>query len=267
MTSSAIALPAPGRDALHSYWRWQWRAAMHLLMLGMMLVVQGCATGPAATARDPFEPVNRKVSQFNDVVDGAIFKPAATAYQTVTPSFIRTGVSNFFGNISDAWSFVNTVAQLKPTESVDNLLRVTVNTFIGIGGLFDFASDMNIDRHPEDFGQTLGRWGVPSGPFVMLPILGPSTVRDALSISVDRSADPVGYIPNIGRRNSLQVLKALEIRANLLRATNVIEGAALDKYTFLRDAFLQRRRSDIYDGNPPDEDATDSSKSDDGKAK
>lgn len=226
-----------------------------VLALGSLLALQGCASGPGARSRDPFEPMNRGVSKFNDALDGAVLKPAATAYQNVTPALVRTGVSNFFSNIADAWSFLNTVVQLKPRDSVDNFLRVAVNTTLGIGGIFDFASDMNIERHPEDFGQTLGRWGVPAGPYLVLPFFGPSTLRDTFSLGVETRFDVVANLHDVPTRNSLEVVRALEARANLLRVGNVIEEAALDKYTFLRDAYLQRRRSDIFDGNPPEEEA------------
>ena len=241
--------------AYASVWR-RFAARMVWAALASLLLLQGCASGPHATARDPFEPMNRGVSKFNDAMDRAVLKPAATAYQAVTPPVVRTGVSNFFNNLSDAWSFVNTVVQLKPRESVDNFLRVAVNTFIGVGGLFDLASEMNIERHPEDFGQTLGRWGVPAGPYLVLPFLGPSTVRDTFAIGVESKADIVLNIQNVPTRNSLEVLRALETRANLLRAGNVLDEAALDKYSFLRDVYLQKRRSEIFDGNPPEEEDT-----------
>jgi phospholipid-binding lipoprotein MlaA len=236
--------------------RRRFAAGMVWAALASLLLLQGCASGPHATARDPLEPMNRSVSKFNDAMDRAVLKPAATAYQAVTPPVVRTGVSNFFNNLSDAWSFVNTVVQLKPRESVDNFLRVAVNTFIGVGGLFDLASEMNIERHPEDFGQTLGRWGVPAGPYLVLPFLGPSTVRDTFAIGVESKADVVLNIQDVRTRNSLEVLRALETRANLLRAGNVLDEAALDKYSFLRDVYLQKRRSEIFDGNPPEEEDT-----------
>jgi phospholipid-binding lipoprotein MlaA len=223
------------------------------MALGLLLLA-GCASGPGATARDPFEPMNRGITKFNDALDAAVLKPAATAYQAVTPPVIRTGVSNFFNNLSDIWSTFNTVAQLKPRESVDNFLRVVVNSTFGLLGVIDVASDMNIERHPEDFGQTLGRWGVPSGPYLVLPVFGPSTLRDAAAFGVETHWDIVYNIKDVPTRNSLTVLRTLETRANLLRAGNVLDEAALDKYTFLRDVYLQKRRSDIFDGNPPEED-------------
>lgn len=231
------------------------RGTWWMLLAGVAfsLLLQGCATGPGATARDPFEPMNRATTKFNDVLDAAVLKPAATAYQTVAPPLVRTGVSNFFNNISDVWSLLNTVAQLKPREALDNALRVAVNTTVGLLGVVDVASDLNIERHPEDFGQTLGRWGVPAGPYLVLPFFGPSTVRDAAAFGVETNWDIVYNVKDVPTRNSLVVLRTLNTRANLLRAGNVLDEAALDKYTFLRDVYLQKRRSDIFDGNPPEE--------------
>ena len=153
------------------------------------LVLAGCATGPDADPRDPLEPFNRGVQRFNDTVDDAVLKPVATVYRDTTPDLIRTGVSNFFGNLRDAWSFINATLQLRPREAAENFLRFNVNTFFGVAGLFDVASEMGIERTRLDFGQTLGRWGVPSGPYLVLPIFGPSTVRDAAGFS-HRPGDP-----------------------------------------------------------------------------
>ena len=212
-------------------------------------MVAGCATGPNASPADPFEPLNRQVSRFNDTVDDAVFRPVATVYRQVLPSPVRTGVNNFFGNLSDVWSFANNVMQLKAQTSAQMFMRVNVNTFFGLGGLLDIASEAGLDRHSEDFGQTLGYWGVPSGPYLVLPLLWPSTVRDALALPIDINGDPVNYINDIPVRNSLYALRYVDIRSNLLRASQLLEDAALDRYTFIRDAFLQRRRNAIHDGN------------------
>ncbi|WP_310566861.1 VacJ family lipoprotein [Hydrogenophaga sp.] len=210
-------------------------------------VLVGCATGPDANPRDPLEPFNRGVSQFNDAVDGAVLKPVATVYREATPDLVRTGVSNFFGNLRDVWSFINATLQLKPQAAAENGLRVGVNTVLGFGGVFDIASEMGIDRTSLDFGQTLGRWGVPSGPYLVLPIFGPSSIRDAAGFGVETSGDLVSRVDHIPMRNSLYALRAVETRANLLRATTMLEGAALDKYSFTRDIYLQRRQSQIED--------------------
>jgi phospholipid-binding lipoprotein MlaA len=223
-------------------------------MAAALILVTGCATGPNANPADPLEPFNRGVARVNDAVDKAVVRPVATAYRDVLPSPVRTGVNNFFGNLSDVWSFANSVLQLKLQSSAENFMRVNVNTVFGLGGLLDIATEAGIDRHNEDFGQTLGRWGVPPGPYLVLPVLGPSTVRDTAALPVDWRGDLLTQVNDIPVRNSLYALRAVDIRANLLRAGQLLDDAALDKYSFTRDAFLQRRRNDVYDGNPPDDD-------------
>jgi phospholipid-binding lipoprotein MlaA len=192
------------------------------------------------------------VSEFNDNVDSLVLKPTAIAYKEITPPLVRTGVSNFFGNLGDFWSFVNSALQFKFQNAAENFMRVNVNTFFGLGGILDIASELNIDRHREDFGQTLGRWGVPAGPYLVLPFLGSSTLRDTLALPVDRRGDPLQDITPQASRNGAYVLRAVDIRANLLRASSVLDEAALDKYSFTRDAHLQRRRAELFDGNVPD---------------
>lgn len=228
-------------------------ASMGALMA--LLVLTGCATGPNANPRDPLEPLNRSVYKFNDAVDTAVVKPVATAYVNVTPQLVRTGVTNFFSNLSEPWSFVNNVLQGKGQAAGDNFGRFVLNTVFGVFGLADPASDAGIERHREDFGQTLGRWGVPSGPYLVLPLLGPSTVRDTAALPVDLQGNPLNYVEDDGAQIGLYVLRAVNARANLLRAGSVLEEAALDKYSFNRDVFLQVRRSEVYDGNAPDPDA------------
>ena len=211
----------------------------------MVTLLSACATGPDANPRDPLEPFNRGVFRFNDAVDGAVIKPVAEVYADITPDLVRTGVSNFFSNLSDLWSFVNASLQARPQEAVENLARFNVNTILGLGGLLDIASEMGIERTRLDFGQTMGRWGVPSGPYLVLPLLGPSSVRDAAGFSIESRGDLVSGINNIPTRNSLYGLRIVETRANLLRASSMLEGAALDKYSFSRDFYLQRRESQI----------------------
>ncbi|WP_374410198.1 VacJ family lipoprotein [Hydrogenophaga sp.] len=215
------------------------------LMLATLLAA--CASGPNANPRDPLEPMNRKVTEFNDAVDAAVLKPVASVYQKVTPDPVRTGVNNFFENLRDVWSFINATLQLRPREAAENFMRFNVNTVFGLGGILDVASEMGIERTRLDFGQTLGRWGVPSGPYLVLPIFGPSTVRDTAGLSIESSGDLVMGIADVSTRNSLYALRAVETRANLLRATTLLEGAALDKYSFTRDLYLQRRESQIED--------------------
>ena len=230
--------------------------AMCLSMAALgLLVLQGCAAGPNANSRDPWEPFNRHVATFNDGLDQAVLKPVATAYVEVTPQLLRTGVNNFFGNLSDAWSFVNNVLQLKPRESAETLVRVGVNTVVGLGGLIDVATDLNIPRHREDFGQTLGHWGMPSGPYLVLPLLGPSTLRDSLALTVDVQGDLVAGLNEVPLRNTLMTMRIVDGRASVLKMGNLLEAAALDKYSFVRDAYLQRRRAQIGVESPPDQSA------------
>lgn len=227
-----------------------WRMALAVLLAA---VLSGCASGPNANSRDPLEPFNRNVTKFNDAVDAAVLKPVATGYVNVVPSLVRTGVSNFFSNLGDAWSFVNNVLQLKPQAAAESFMRFNVNTFLGLGGLLDIASEMNIDRHKEDFGQTLGYWGVPAGPYLVLPLLGPSTLRDTLVLPLEAKGNLVGGINDDPTRYGLTALQAVDIRANLLRAGKVLDEAALDKYTFQRDVFLQLRSGLVFDGSLPPE--------------
>lgn len=222
------------------------------LMAASLLALAGCAAGPLA--RDPFEPVNRQVMRFNEGVDSVAFKPLATMYREKVPPLIRTGVSNFFGNIGDAWSAVNSLLQGKLQNAEENLARVHLNTMFGLGGIFDIASEFNIERHREDFGQTLGRWGVPAGPYIVLPLLGPSTLRDTAALPIDRKADPLHDIDPWTSQTSLYLLRAVDVRANLLRASSVLDEAALDKYSFIRDAYLQKRRADIFENDTSDND-------------
>lgn len=221
----------------------------------LILALAGCATGPSANPRDPIEPYNRAVFGFNDAVDRTVLKPVATAYRNVTPGVVRTGVGNFFSNLEDFWSLANSLMQFKGRAAVDTVVRVSVNTFLGLAGVIDLAEEMGIERHKEDFGQTLGHWGVPGGPYVVLPFLGNFTLRDASALPVDFKGDMVSNLSHQRSRYSLKALNLINTRAEFLNASSLIDGAALDKYTFTRDAYLQARRNAIYDGNPPDEDA------------
>ena len=231
------------------------RAALRLarpaLPAAVALLLLGCA-GFNTNPRDPLEPMNRHVTVFNEGVDAMVLKPAATTYRQAVPPLVRTGVSNFFGNLSDAWSFVNSALQFKFQNAAENFMRLNVNTVFGLGGILDIASEMNIERHREDFGQTLGRWGVPAGPYIVLPLLGPSTLRDTLALPVDRKADPLSHFSPVEARNALNVLRLVDVRANLLRVGSVIDEAALDKYTFTREAYLQKRRAEIIENKDSD---------------
>ena len=221
-----------------------------LLLAGLLA---GCATSGGNPA-DPLEKVNRAVFKFNDGADRFFFTPVAKGYRAVLPGFVRTGISNFFSNLEDVWISVNDVLQGKFQEGSEDLTRVIFNSTFGIGGVFDFASDVGLPKRNEDFGQTLGSWGVGSGPYVVVPFLGPSTVRDGLALFVDYKADLVYTLTDsVPVRNSLYATRAISNRAKLLDATTVLEQAALDRYSFVRDAWLQRRRNLVYDGNPPRE--------------
>lgn len=230
------------------------RFAALTALLTAALMLTACATGPNADPRDPLEPFNRGVYGFNDAVDRVVVKPVAIAYRDVLPSPLRTGVRNFFNNLQDLWSFVNNTLQLKGEGAGNSIVRFGVNTAFGLGGLLDIATEMRIERFPEDFGQTLGHWGVGAGPYVVLPLLGPSTLRDTAALSIDANGNAVSHINDLSTRNALTVLNLVDRRAGLLEASKMLDEVALDTYTFTRDAFLQRRRSLVYDGDPPDDD-------------
>ena len=233
-----------------------WRRAKWGAGVLALVVVSGCASLPDGASRDPRDPwegYNRSMFRFNEAVDTAVLKPVATAYRDVVPQPVRTGVGNFFGNLSDAWSFVNNVLQAKPEGAMSSFWRVVINSTMGLGGVLDPATEMRLERRREDFGQTLGRWGVPDGPYFVLPVLGPSTVRDSAALPVDSYGSPIGHVSDVAVRNSLYGVQAVNTRANVLGATELLESAALDPYTFQRDAYLQKRRNDIHDGNPPED--------------
>lgn len=225
-----------------------------LLVLASLLA--GCATvDPArstpAQRADPWENWNRKVYAFNEVVDENVLKPVATTYAKVVPSMVRRGVNNFFGNFSDAWSAVNNLLQGKGERGVQDMVRVTLNTLFGLGGLLDVASEAGLDRHSEDFGQTLGHWGVGAGPYVVLPLLGPSSLRETVAMPLDRAVSPTLAVDADSGGVGLTFLQIVNTRAELLSASRMLDDIALDKYNFVRDAYLQRRRSLVYDGDPP----------------
>lgn len=225
------------------------RPAASALVCSAALLV-GCAT---AQRPDPLEPMNRKVFAFNEAVDTAVLKPAAQVYQAVLPSPVQLMVSNFFGNVKDAWSAVNLFLQGRFADGFSDVMRFGTNTVFGFAGVMDIATELGFERHGEDFGQTLGRWGVPTGAYIVWPILGPSTVRDSIGLPVDMKATPEVVVSVSLTRNTMTGLRLVSTRAGLLSATSLIDDIALDKYAFVRNAYLQRRRSLVYDGNPPDE--------------
>ncbi len=226
------------------------RTASLLALSGALWLTAGCATVTRPSEKDPLESYNRSVFEFNERLDRAILRPVAIGYQKAVPDLVRAGVGNFFDNLRDAWSFVNNVLQAKPTAAADSALRFGVNTVMGVGGVFDVAGEMRIPRHTEDFGQTLGYWGVRSGPYLVLPLLGPSTVRDTAALPVDFFVgDLVQYFDPFGLRLSLTGLRIVDTRADLLSTTSLLSDIALDKYTFVRDSYLQLRRASIGTGD------------------
>ena len=221
-------------------------------LLGAALLA-GCATA-GSSPRDPLEPLNRAIFGFNETFDQVLMKPVAQGYRAVLPEIVRTGVTNFFSNLEDVWIAANNLLQGKPESALQDVMRVAINTVIGLGGVIDVASDAGLDKHSEDFGQTLGRWGMGGGPYLVLPFLGPSTVRDGIGLlAVDYAGDPVWNADHIPTRNALYAGRATNARANALDAVRILEEAALDKYRFVRDSHLQRRQNLVYDGDPPRE--------------
>jgi phospholipid-binding lipoprotein MlaA len=230
----------------------------HPVLVGVLAAtLSACTTIDAARGGpgqrlDPWEKWNRKVFNFNEDVDRAVLKPVATTYSDVVPQPIRRGVGNFFGNFADAWSAINNLLQGKISTGFEDATRVGANTLFGLFGVLDVASEMGLERHHEDFGQTLGRYGVGAGAYVVLPILGPSTLRDAAALPIDRLATPPAFFNGTRTQIGLTVVQIVNTRAGLLGATRVIDDIALDKYTFVRDAYLQRRRSLVFDGDVPE---------------
>lgn len=213
-------------------------------------VVQAQPTSP----QDPLERVNRSIFDFNEGLDRNVLQPVASGYRKVVPSMVRTGVGNFIGNFGDAWSAINQFLQGKPSEGVHMGFRVLVNTTLGLGGILDWGTELGLERQSEDFGQTLGRWGLGAGPYLVLPVLGPSSVRDAGGLVLDLQATPSNLLfDETSDAVGASVLQVIHRRSELLDATRVVDDIALDKYQFIRDGYLARRRSQVYDGNPPEE--------------
>ena len=226
------------------------------LLLGLILLsgAAGAAESAAPTSpKDPLERFNRSMFDFNDALDRAALKPLAEGYRQVVPELMRTGVDNFFGNLGDVWSAVNHLLQGKVLGSSQMTLRVATNTVFGLGGVLDPATEFGLERQPEDLGQTLGRWGMPAGPYLVLPLLGPSSVRDAAAMPADPASTPLNAINDAGAVFGLSGLQLISTRAGLLGAGKLLDDVALDRYSFLRDAYLARRRNQVFDGNPPEE--------------
>ena len=217
-----------------------------------MMLLSGCAT--TGDPRDPLEPLNRGIYKFNDGVDALLIRPAGSFYSQIVPEWMRTGVGNFFSNINDVIVAVNGLLQLKMNQAGSDVARLVVNSTVGVLGFFDVATGIGLEKHDEDFGQTLGYWGIGDGPYIVLPILGPSNARDAVGWVGDFYTWPITYVDDDSTRNILIALRVVSARADLLATSSILETAALDPYAFVRDAYLQRRRNLVYDGKPPLED-------------
>jgi phospholipid-binding lipoprotein MlaA len=225
---------------------------LRLLVLAPAFGAAGCAT-TAGDPRDPLEGYNRAMFAVNDTVDEALFKPVARAYKAVAPEPLRGMVRNFFANLEDPFIGVNNLLQGKLLDAWTDWARFAFNTVFGVLGINDLASEMGLEKHNEDFGQTFGRWGAGDGPYLVLPFFGPSTLRDAGGLALDLAADPVAWHRPVDESNAATAVRVVSRRADLLEASKLIDEAALDRYVFLRDAYLQRRRSLVYDGSPPRE--------------
>lgn len=228
-----------------------------LMLLSMTCLFVGCASIPAGvepSARDPWEPFNRSVFEFNEGLDKYLLKPIVTAYRFILPEIVRDGIYNFFSNYSDIYTALQNLLQGKPDLAFNDLMRVAVNTLFGLGGLMDVATPGGLPKHKEDWGQTFGVWGVPSGPYLVLPFFGPSTIRDTFGTAADLETDYLfKYIPDVGLRNSITGLRVINARNTFYEAGDLLDGAALDKYSFIRDAYLQRREYQINEGRNDEE--------------
>ena len=242
-----------------------------LITLLSLLLLAGCSSSSTnSDPNDPFEGYNRAMFTFNDNLDQYILKPVAKGYDFIMPSPVQKGVSNFFSNLDDVIVLVNDLFQLKFTQAASDTGRILINSTVGLLGLIDWASDIGLEKHNEDFGQTLGYWGVPSGPYFVLPFLGSSTIRDTPGLAADTAYfDPIynelhEEFPAPPRDNEnavwgMTIIKAIDTRAQLLKAEKILEEAALDRYIFIREAYMQRRKNLVYDGSPPDDDSFDES--------
>jgi len=234
-------------------------------IFALALVLTGCATTQATDPQDPWEDWNRGMQSFNDGVDDYVMKPVARGYRWITPDFVDTGVSNFFSNIGDIRVFINDALQGKFAQSASDGARLLVNTTAGIGGLFDVASSIDLPKHKEDFDQTLGVWGVPTGPYLVLPLLGPSSPRGVLGVVGDAALNPISYTGvyfassavSTAVSAGLGAVNAADLRADNLETEKVASEAALDRYAFFRGAYFSQRNYLVHDGNVPHEDVLD----------
>lgn len=225
-----------------------------LLLVCVATLNTGCVSvnGPTSKA-DPLESYNRTMFKINDSVDKAVLKPVSRTYDKITPSPLKKALRNFFSNIGEIPVVFNGLLQLKFQQAAYDTSRFLINSTLGLGGFLDVAADAGLEKHDEDFGQTLGKWGVPSGPYFVIPILGPSTIRDSAGRIVDSPLKPIGYVTPDAAKYSIYAADGVVTRASLLGASNVLGEAALDPYVFVRDAYLQRRLKQVYDGKVPQE--------------
>ena len=224
--------------------------ALRALTAGVLLSVAAVA-GADGNPRDPYESFNRKMFAVNETMDAYLVRPVAVGYDAATPLPVKAGVGNFFGNVGDFWGGINNALQGKFADAGSDLGRLAINLTLGIFGLFDVASEMGFEKHDEDFGQTLAVWGVGEGPYFFWPVIGPRNLRDTAGWAADIYADPVAGVEHVANRNSLMALLFVDIRSSLLPADKVVDEASLDKYAYLRNAYFQRRRNQIFDGRPP----------------
>ena len=214
-------------------------------------LLTGCATGGSANPDDPLEGFNRAMFRFNETVDKAVIKPLAEGYDYIAPTPVKTGVGNFFGNLGDLWIGVNDLLQGKVQDALSDAGRFLINTTLGIAGLFDVATEAGLEKHDEDFGQTLGKWGVGEGPYFIVPIIGPKTLRDAFALLLDFKGNPVVWLKDDESRYLLLGLQLVHERYTLLGTEKTLEEGTLDKYAYARDYYLQQRRYKVFDGKPP----------------
>ena len=233
------------------------RSLKRIVLLGLVGALVGCASIPAGvepSPHDPWEPFNRSVFEFNEGLDAYVLKPVVAGYRFVLPEFVRDGIYNFFSNYSDIYTALHNLLQGKPDYAFSDLMRVVVNTTFGLGGLIDMATPGGLPKHKEDWGQTFGVWGIPSGPYVVLPFFGPSNVRDTFGTAADLESDYLfSYVKDIGLRNSITGLRVVNARNTYYEAGDLLDGAALDKYSFVRDAYIQRRAYQINEGRDDEE--------------
>ncbi len=230
-------------------------SSIKISLFASVLVLSGCATSQHGHHdSDPFESYNRAMYSFNSTLDKAVIKPVAQGYDTVVPTGISMGVSNFFSNLGDITTIINDLLQFKFQQAWHDTGRFALNTTVGFGGILDVASHAGHKKNNEDFGQTLGSWGVEPGAYVVLPFFGPRTVRDSFGLVGDIYTNPVAHLDDAGARNALMMTQVIDTRANLLKAEKVLNEAAIDEYYYVRDAYLQRRQNMVYDGNPPEDD-------------